>query len=81
LPATPYCRADGYDAGELSLDVTLESFDTAQSFLERVLGGVVEPLGTKVEELVTDGGRTRLVLASAGVARDYLNLTSQARSG
>jgi hypothetical protein len=68
----------GHDAGELSLDVTLESFDTAQSFLERVLGGVVESVGSTVDELLTPGGRTRLVLASVGVARDYLNLTSQA---
>lgn len=68
----------GHDASELSLDVTLESFDTAQAFLERVLQGVLTPLGFTVEQLATDGARTRLVLASGGVARDYLNLVGKA---
>jgi hypothetical protein len=68
----------GHDAGELSLDLTLESFDAAQHFLERVLSGLTEPRGISLAELITDEGRTRLVLASGGVARDYLNLTSEA---
>ena len=68
----------GHDASEVSLDVTLEAFETAQTFLESVLQGVIDPTGLAVAELATDGGRTRLVLASGGVARDYINLVVQA---
>lgn len=68
----------GHDAGEVTLDLTLEQFTAAQGFLENVLTGILRPLGFAVRDLITDGGRTRLVLASGGVARDYLNLVSQA---
>lgn len=64
------------DAGQISLDVTLQRFREAQEFLEAVLEGITIPLGIKVEDLVTDGGRKRLVLGSGGVARDYLNLAA-----
>ncbi|MGK2884673.1 MAG: hypothetical protein ACSLE8_07840 [Rhodococcus sp. (in: high G+C Gram-positive bacteria)] len=65
----------GQDAAAVSLDLTLEQFTTAQSFLEKVLAGVCAPHGIEVDELLTEGGRTRLVVGSGGVARDYLNLT------
>lgn len=68
----------GHDAGEVSLDLTLEQFSAAQAFLESVLAGILSPLDITLDDLVTDGGRTRLVLASGGVARDYLNLVAQA---
>lgn len=68
----------GQDAGEVSLDITLERFTTAQTFLERILSGISEPLGITLEDVITEGGRRRLVLGSGGVARDYLNLTQQA---
>jgi hypothetical protein len=48
---------------------------SAQVFLESVLEGICDPLGIDVNRLITDGGRTRLVLGSGCVARDYLNLT------
>jgi hypothetical protein len=68
----------GHDAGEVTLDLTLEQFPAAQTFLERVFAGIVTPLGFGLDDLITDGGRTRLVLASGGVARDYLSLVVQA---
>jgi hypothetical protein len=68
----------GQDAGEVSLDITLERFSAAQGFLEAVLRGICEPLGVAIEDVLTDGGRQRLVLGSGGVARDYLNLTQKA---
>ena len=68
----------GQDAGEVSLDITLERFSTAQTFLERILTSLAEPLGITLDDLITEGGRRRLVLGSGGVARDYLNLTQQA---
>lgn len=66
------------DAGEVSLDITLARFTAAQGFLEQILVGICEPLGLSLDELLSEGGRRRLVLGSGGVARDYLNLTQKA---
>lgn len=68
----------GQDAGEVSLDITLERFEAAQLFLEMVLAGICDPLGIERDLLLTDGARQRLVLGSGGVARDYLYLTQMA---
>lgn len=67
-----------HDAGTISLDVTLERFEVAKQFLEQVLAGICTPLGIEVDDLLTKGGHERLVLASGGVARDYLSLTRRA---
>jgi hypothetical protein len=65
------------DIDPLPLDVTLASFGTAQRFLERMLDGVLQPLGLTTSQLVTDTARSRLVLACGGaVARDYVTLTA-----
>jgi hypothetical protein len=66
------------DAGTISLDITLEQFDTARRFLERVLEGICAPLDIDIDRLLTEGGRERLVLASGGVARDYISLVRRA---
>jgi hypothetical protein len=66
------------DAGEVSLDITLERFTSAQNLLESILAGIASPLGIELSDLITEGGRKRLVLGSGGVARDYLNLTQKA---
>ena len=68
----------GHDAGDVSLDITLEQFPAAKQFLEDVLAQVCRPSGLTVENLATDTGRERLVLGSGGVARDYLDLVSKA---
>jgi hypothetical protein len=68
----------GHDAGDLSLDITLEQFSAAQTFLEEVLNGVAAPTGIAVDDLATETARERLVLGSGGVARDYLDLVSKA---
>ncbi len=67
-----------HDAGTVPLDITLERFELARQFLERVLAGICEPFGIDLGPLLTDGGRERLVLASGGVARDYISLTGRA---
>lgn len=67
-----------HDAGTISLDITLERFEVARQFLEQVLAGICKPLGIKIDDLLTDVGRERLVLASGGVARDYLSLARTA---
>jgi hypothetical protein len=68
----------GQDAGVISLDITLERFTAAQAFLERVLTGICNPLQIELDDLLSEGGRQRLVLGSGGVARDYLSLTAKA---
>jgi hypothetical protein len=67
-----------HDAGTVPLDITLERFTVAREFLERVLAGICAPLGINLDRLLTDGGRERLVLASGGVARDYISLVRRA---
>jgi hypothetical protein len=67
-----------HDAGTISLDITLERFEVARQFLEQVLAGICSPYGVEVVDLLTDQGRERLVLASGGVARDYLSLARRA---
>lgn len=68
----------GHDAGEVSLDITLEQFTAAKRFLEEVLTSVCRPSGLTPGDLGTETGRDRLVLGSGGVARDYLDLVSKA---
>jgi hypothetical protein len=70
----PVGMEPGHDADQIALDVTLERFESAKEFLEQVLAGIAEKVGVEVEALITEGGRERLVLASGGVARDYLSV-------
>jgi hypothetical protein len=56
----------GQDAGEVSLDITLERFTTAQTFLENILTGICEPLGIALDDLLTDGGVVASSSALAG---------------
>lgn len=66
----------GDDADEINLDKTLEKFNSTKSFLRSVLreynkqvNGDSYPL-----DFISDTGLDRLVLASGGVARDFLGL-------
>jgi hypothetical protein len=67
-----------HDADQIIVDITLERFGAAKEFLEKVLAGICHGIGIEIEALITDGGRERLVLASGGVARDYLSLVRRA---
>jgi hypothetical protein len=65
------------DVDPLPIDVTLDDFATAQRFLERMLDGVLKPLGLTTNQLFTETARSRMVLACGGaVARDYVTLTA-----
>lgn len=67
------------DVDNLPIDVTLSDFASGKHFLERVLDGIIKPLGVSVGELFTDTGRDRMVLACGGaVPRDYITLTEAA---
>lgn len=64
----------GDDGDEIDLDLTLEKYQQAKDFLSRILKGFFDAAGLKVDEILTDGALDRLVLASGGVARDFLGI-------
>jgi Cdc6-like AAA superfamily ATPase len=65
----------GDDADEIDLDITLEKYELAKQFLVRILGNFATEAGlSNLNELLTDGATDRLVLASGGVARDFLSI-------
>lgn len=66
------------DAGKVPMDVTLADFDHTRAFLEGILADVCYEAEVDVNALLTDGARLRLVIASGGVPRDYVNLVTAA---
>ena len=68
----------GDDAEEIDLDVTLEKYDLTKRFLLRILEQFSRETGLKLDDVLTDGARDRLVLASGGVARDFLTIFRRA---
>ena len=64
----------GDDADEIDLDLTLEKYQQAKDFLSRILKSFFDSAQLKVEGILTDGAIDRLVLASGGVARDFLGI-------
>jgi hypothetical protein len=65
----------GDDCDEIDLDVTLEKYETAKKFLLQILQQLIEEANLGgCSDLLTDGGIERLVLASGGVARDFLTI-------
>lgn len=64
----------GDDADEIDLDATLEKYDLTKDFLFRILMQLAKDTGVRLDEILVDGGRDRLVLTSGGVARDFLSI-------
>ena len=64
----------GDDADEIDLDATLEKYDLTKNFLFRILVQLAKDAGVKLDEVLVDGGKDRLVLTSGGVARDFLSI-------
>ncbi|WP_436785940.1 ATP-binding protein [Yinghuangia sp. YIM S10712] len=64
-----------HDASKIDLDVTLEDPGATQTFLESVLANYTSTVGIKKpSSIARNAALGRLVLASGGVPRDYLNL-------
>ncbi|MFF3712381.1 P-loop NTPase family protein [Streptomyces phaeochromogenes] len=64
-----------HDASKIDLDVTLEDPGSTQRFLESVLSNYTTTAGlAKLSSIAQNAALGRLVLASGGVPRDYLNL-------
>ena len=69
----------GDDADDIDLDLTLEKFSITRSFLQSILRSFLDDKPTlSIDKLLTDGAFDRLVLASGGVARDFLNIFRRA---
>jgi hypothetical protein len=64
----------GDDVDEIDLDLTLEKFGLTRTFLARILDGFLTENELKRSMIMTDGALDRLVLASGGVARDFLGI-------
>lgn len=64
----------GDDADEIDLDVTLEKYDLTKRFLLKILEGLCQSATVDLSSILADGARDRLVLASGGVARDFLTI-------
>lgn len=64
----------GDDADEINLDLTLEKYSLAKEFLFKILQGLSSEVELSTSDIIADGARDRLVLASGGVARDFLNI-------
>lgn len=63
------------DANDIDLDVTLEKYGLAKDFLSKILSNFAITAGIpKIADFLTDGALDRLVLASGGVARDFLSI-------
>jgi hypothetical protein len=65
----------GDDADEIDLDLTLEKYAIAKAFLVKILTNFALSADVgPISSFVTDGALDRLVLASGGVARDFLSI-------
>lgn len=69
----------GDDVDDIDLDLTLERFSTTKEFLSQVLRSYIQEADApKLDALITDGALDRLVMASGGVTRDFLQLFRRA---
>jgi hypothetical protein len=67
-----------HDAHEVALDQGVRLLGRTQVFLEKILNNLAHNASVDLDRLLSEGSRERLVLASGGVARDYLRLTAGA---
>lgn len=69
----------GDDADEIDLDLTLEKYDIAKRFLASLLQGFLGEAGIPSRDAIfAEATMDRLVLASGGVARDFLGILRKA---
>jgi hypothetical protein len=69
----------GDDCDDIDLDISLNKYALAKDFLFRVLDRFVEEAGLKSHaDVLAEGAVDRLVLASGGVARDFLTIFRRA---
>ncbi len=64
----------GDDIGDIDLDLTLEKYKVTSAFLEKILNSFLQESGVRRADFLARSAFDRLVLASGGVARDFLGL-------
>ena len=65
----------GDDADDIDLDLTLESYALAKSFLITILNRLIQDTSSPtIDNFLAPGAIDRMVLASGGVARDFLGI-------
>ena len=65
----------GDDADEIDLDITLEKYSIAKDFLLKILTNFARDCDlAPISRFLTPGAQDRVVLASGGVARDFLSI-------
>jgi Cdc6-like AAA superfamily ATPase len=64
----------GDDISEIDLDLTLEKYKVTSTFLQKILDTFLEESNVDRNEFLARHAFDRLVLASGGVARDFLGL-------
>ena len=64
----------GDDIGEIDLDLTLKKYKVTSAFLDKILLSFLDESGVSKSEFLTKYAPDRLVLASGGVARDFIGL-------
>jgi hypothetical protein len=68
----------GDDADSIDLNLTLEKYSLTKEFLSKVLHSFAQDSKIEVSDLLNEGAVDRLVLASGGVARDFLAIFRKA---
>ncbi|HEY5330793.1 MAG TPA: ATP-binding protein [Acidobacteriaceae bacterium] len=67
------------DAQIIALDLTLENFEAAEGHLRTILGSFLRAVGYQVSAaVISDSAFRRLVWATAGVPRDFLQMFARA---
>ncbi|MBI5298630.1 MAG: hypothetical protein HY869_24415 [Chloroflexi bacterium] len=64
----------GDDADEIDLDLSLEKYPLAKDFLSKILYRFFDESEISPKDILVDESVDRLVLASGGVARDFLGI-------
>jgi hypothetical protein len=68
----------GDDADSIDLNLTLEKYSLTKDFMGKVLKSFAQDCDIEVSDLLIEGAIDRLVLASGGVARDFLAIFRKA---
>jgi Cdc6-like AAA superfamily ATPase len=68
----------GDDADSIDLNLTLEKYSLTKEFLSKILRSFSQDCGIEVSDILNEGAIDRLVLASGGVARDFLAIFRKA---
>ena len=68
----------GDDADSIDLNLTLEKYSLTREFLTKVLRSFAQECNIEISDILNEGAMDRLVLASGGVARDFLAIFRKA---